>query len=46
MDDKDLVDPAREYATRRFGRMQAIYDYNIAVGRLAVVTGWERVGAQ
>lgn len=40
-DDKDLTEPAREYATRRFARMQATYDYNLALGKLALATGWE-----
>jgi len=36
---KDLTDPAKEYALRRFAHMNAVYDYNIALSRLALATG-------
>lgn len=36
---KDLKDPAKEYAFKRFAHMNAIYDYNMAVSRLALATG-------
>jgi outer membrane protein TolC len=36
---KDLADPAKEYALKRFAHMNAIYDYNMALSRLALATG-------
>jgi outer membrane protein TolC len=42
---KDLAEPAREYATKRFAHMSAIYDYNVAVARLALATGQGTTGA-
>lgn len=44
-DEEDIVDPAKEWALKRFAVMSATYDYNIAVGKLAQVTGWEAVTA-
>ncbi len=41
MDDEDIVIPAREYATKRFGEMMATYEYNIALAKLAQTTGDE-----
>jgi outer membrane protein TolC len=40
-DEDKLVDPAKEYATKRFAQMSAVFDYNVAVARLALVTGWD-----
>ena len=42
-DDQDVVDPAREYATKRFLQMSATFDYNVALAKLAQATGWEVV---
>lgn len=42
-DDEDLVSPAREYALKRFSEMSATYDYNVALARLALATGWSAV---
>jgi outer membrane protein TolC len=42
-DEEDIVDPAKEWALKRFAVMSATYDYNIALGKLAQVTGWEAV---
>ncbi|HVY27519.1 MAG TPA: TolC family protein [Polyangiaceae bacterium] len=44
-DEEDIVDPAKEWALKRFAVMAATYDYNVAVGKLAMVTGWEGVVA-
>ncbi|MBX3181960.1 MAG: TolC family protein [Polyangiaceae bacterium] len=41
MEEEDIVDPAKEYALKRFSKMSATYAYNMAVVALAVVTGWE-----
>ena len=40
-DEEDIVDPAKEWALKRFAVMSATFDYNVAVGRLAQATGWE-----
>lgn len=36
---EDLVKPAKEYAMRRFSEISATFDYNMALGRLALATG-------
>ncbi|MEZ4372115.1 MAG: TolC family protein [Polyangiaceae bacterium] len=41
MDEEDIVDPAKEYALKRFAKMSAIYAYNMAIVQLATATGWE-----
>jgi hypothetical protein len=43
IDDEDIVDPAKEYALKRFAQMSALFDYNLAIARLAQATGWEEV---
>ncbi|HEY6080106.1 MAG TPA: TolC family protein [Polyangiaceae bacterium] len=43
-DEEDIVDPAKEWAVKRFLVMSAIFDYNVAVGKLAQATGWENGG--
>jgi outer membrane protein TolC len=45
-DEEDIVDPAKEWALKRFALMSATFDYNVAVGRLAQVTGWDAVVAK
>jgi outer membrane protein TolC len=42
-DDEDIVSPAKEYALKRFAHMSAVYDYNLAMSKLAQVTGWESI---
>lgn len=42
-DDQDIVDPAREYATKRFLQMNATFDYNVAMAKLGQATGWDLV---
>lgn len=44
-DEEDIVDPAKEWALKRFAVMSATYDYNVAVGKLALATGWEAVAS-
>lgn len=44
-DDDDIADPAKEYALKRFGYMSAVFDYNVAVARLGLATGWDAIGA-
>lgn len=42
-DDNELIGPAKEYAMKRFSEMNATFDYNVALARLAQVTGWAAV---
>jgi len=42
-EDQDIVDPAKEYATKRFLQMNATFDYNVALAKLALATGWDHV---
>jgi outer membrane protein TolC len=44
-EDKDIIDPAKEYALRRFALMTATFDYNVAIARLAQATGWDAIAA-
>lgn len=39
-EDDEFVEPAKEYALKRFSEMQAIFDYNVALARLGQTTGW------
>ncbi len=45
-EDEDIVMPAREYALKRFSQMSAVYDYNIALAKLAETTGWDAAGPE
>jgi outer membrane protein TolC len=40
--EKELFDPTRELAFTRFGKLSAIFAYNVALARLALATGWEQ----
>jgi outer membrane protein TolC len=40
--EKELFDPTRELAFKRFGKLSAIFEYNVALARLALATGWEQ----
>lgn len=42
-EDEDIVDPAKEYALKRFLQMSATLDYNMALAKLALATGWSAV---
>lgn len=44
-EDGDVVDPAKEYALKRFAQMSATLDYNMALARLAQTTGWDVIAA-
>lgn len=39
LDEEELVAPAKEFALKRFAEMQATYDYNVALAKLAQATG-------
>ncbi len=43
LDDEDIVDPAKEYALKRFSVMSATFDYNVALARLSLATGWDEL---
>jgi outer membrane protein TolC len=45
-EDQDIVDPAKEYALRRFAQMAATLDYNVALAKLALATGWDAVAPE
>lgn len=45
-EDQDIVDPAKEYALRRFAQMSATLDYNVAMAKLALATGWDAVAPE
>jgi outer membrane protein TolC len=42
-EDEELVAPAKEYALKRFAEMNATFEYNVAMARLAQATGWATV---
>jgi outer membrane protein TolC len=42
-EDEDIVEPAKEYALKRFSQMSATFDYNMAVAKLGLATGWDAV---
>lgn len=42
-EEKALTDPAKEYAQQRFNHLNAIMDLNVAMSKLALVTGWEAI---
>lgn len=42
-DEKDLVDPARQYALQRLSHLNAMNDLNVALSKLALVTGWDAI---
>jgi outer membrane protein TolC len=41
--DEDIVDPAKEYALKRFLQMNATLDYNMALAKLKLATGWDAI---
>ena len=42
-EDNELIGPAKEYALKRFSEMNATFEYNVALARLAQVTGYSAV---
>ncbi len=42
-EEKALTDPAKEYAQQRFNHLNAIMDLNVAMSKLALVTGWDAI---
>ncbi len=45
-DEKDLIDPAKQYATQRFNHLNAIMDLDVAMSKLALVTGWDAIAPE
>jgi len=43
MDEQDIVEPAKEYALKRFAELSAIFTYDVALAKLAEVTGWDAI---
>ncbi len=43
MDDKDLIDPAKAAAEHRYNVLNATMQYNLAIAKLAKVTGWDAI---
>jgi len=42
-EEKDVLDPARSYATNRFAWMNATMELDMAMSRLAKATGWDAI---
>lgn len=45
-EEKALTDPAKEYAQQRFNHLNAIMDMNVAMSKLALVTGWDAIAPE
>jgi outer membrane protein TolC len=43
MEEKDLLEPARQYALQRFSMLNAIMELDMAMSRLAKSTGWDAI---
>ena len=41
MEERDLIDPSRQYAIHRYNYLSALSDLNIAMANLAEKTGWD-----
>jgi outer membrane protein TolC len=46
VEDDEFMEPAKEYALKRFNELTAIYDYNVALARLGQTTGSGELLAQ
>jgi len=40
---KDVIEPAKSYALNKVNQLQALYEYNLAMARLARSTGWDSI---
>ena len=40
---KDLIEPAKSYALNKVSQLNALYEYNLAMSRLAKSTGWDSI---
>ncbi|MEZ4440740.1 MAG: TolC family protein [Polyangiaceae bacterium] len=43
LEDKELIDPAKAYAEHRANVLKATMEYNLALSKLAQVTGWDAI---
>ena len=43
IEEKDLLDPAKAYATNRFNQLNAVMELDLAMSRLAKATGWDAI---
>lgn len=43
MEEKDLLEPAKTYALQRFNMLNAIMELDMAMSKLAHVTGWDAI---
>lgn len=42
-EEREMVDPARQYALQRYAYLSALMEYNMSMATLANVTGWDLV---
>ena len=40
---KDMIEPAKSYALNKVSQLNALYEYNLAMSRLAKATGWDSI---
>ena len=40
---KDVIEPAKSYALNKVSQLNAMYEYNLAMARLAKATGWDSI---
>jgi outer membrane protein TolC len=43
LEEKELLDPARAYATNKFNQLNAVMELDLAMSRLAKATGWDAI---
>jgi outer membrane protein TolC len=43
LEEDELLDPAKAYAEQRYNVLNAIMEYNLALAKLAKVTGWDAI---
>lgn len=43
LEEKDLLDPAKQYATQKFNLLNATMELDLAMTRLAKATGWDAI---
>ena len=41
MNERDLLEPLRAYATARINHLRSLMDYNLTLSNLALVSGWD-----
>jgi len=42
-EDKELLEPAKEFALRKYGQLNAMMELDMAMSRLAKATGWDAI---